>query len=186
MHDTILDARPPSMEKLYPVFKRLLAFLMDVIFLGLLILSIIIFCTAQGVAISFFYPFIVLVPLYKCWMEWKKGATLGKRVMRILVVKAKDHTALTWQQAILRNLVFFPYAFLLIELYYTQDRAAAGNYEVYRQHISWIFTLEEYILFYVTCYSIGCLFLFFSPIHRTLYDYLGGTVCVNKMELIAS
>lgn len=186
MQDTILDEKIIFMEKGYPILmERLLAFLIDAILLGGWIFLVALFCRLTGVEYHLLYPLLFLIPCYKWWAGWKKGGTIGKRIMDITIVNNKNYTPITWQNAFKRNLVFFPYFIALIILYNAQDTVPGGSLNVAKTNFLWIFTLKEYILKYVLFYIFGIFFLFFSASNRTLFDYLSGTICIDKNVLSA-
>lgn len=185
MQEELLDDSTIQLPiDLYPsLWRRFLAAFADVFVLaiGLSFLNLLLVLLEWEK--GFFYPFLLIIPLYKWWVEAQLGATIGKRIQGIVIVDFKKQEPISYGQSFRRNSGLLLYFLLLIGLLHLQDITGFNTHNYDRERIVWVFRLSEFLFLYFVVLGVGFLFLFFSSNKRTLYDYLTGTVC---MEVTAS
>lgn len=112
---------------------------------------------------------------YYIIMHAKGGQTVGKRVSNVRVVSVHDESNIGWTVAIRREWPFliFIALFLAHDLAWAAVYASDGPVHVF-EYTGWAVTA----LFYTWSFAdMAC--TLFNAKHRSLHDYIGGTVVVR-------
>lgn len=130
MEDSILDNLEGSTDPLqlmipYPNFNaRLTAFLIDsIILIGVFIIVWILGSWWSTLRV-YSYLLLLVFSCYKTWMEGKHGRTIGKGLMRIVLVQANHRLPITFQQAAFRNVFWWGFCLLVASGCYLEQQLA--------------------------------------------------------------
>lgn len=124
----------------------------------------------------------LILVVYKPFMEYRYGATLGKMAVKIKVID-KDSNGLSIQKAVIRNTFsLLGQALSLVTgvLLFTNTEflEATSMFEVAALQNTVMSPVPNYIVSVVYC--ISCLTVAFSATKQALHDMLAGTFCVKQ------
>lgn len=188
MQDQLLDDQDIKFPSdWYPsAWRRFLAALID----SLVLMVIVGFL--NGLLFSFtgetkiFAPLFLIIPIYKWWIEAKRGATIGKKAQKIVVVAINNHQPISYMQSFKRNVCLLLYFLLIVLLDYIKTSTGFGTVILNKEWVFLILRLSEFLSLYSMVYLVGFFFLLFNPSRKNLFDHLAGTVCINKKHPTAS
>ena len=115
-------------------------------------------------------------PLYSILMHGFFGRTVGKRVMRVIVLDVSEQRKLSFKQAFLRDagLVFFS-SFQLVNLVHTILVYGVYDERAFMPH--WVRVIVSFGG--LIWYALELLTALFGDKQRALHDRIAGTVVVN-------
>jgi uncharacterized RDD family membrane protein YckC len=121
--------------------------------------------------------------VYKPFLEFKKGATIGKQAMNILVVN-NSGSQLSVQQAVLRNIfdiAFRTFTFIATLIIYSSAGFSSiitnNDYILFQQTI---INFNPYIIFYMLIVIIEIILVLSDKARRSLHDRIGNTYVVKS------
>ena len=128
---------------------------------------------------------LVLDLAYKVILEKTRGATVGKRLLRLRVQDVKTQRPITWNQSLLRALPwalsFYAYVFLTIR--YFQDPAfheVVTNSQFLEYAAGHPLANSTIISLLMIAPFLSASWVISDRLYRALHDRLGGTVVVRE------
>ena len=184
MEDSILDdldtnAHPLELMTPYPNFNaRWTAFLIDSILLISIFILVWIVGSWWSILREYSYLLLLFFSCYKTWMEGKHGRTIGKVLMKIVLVQTNHTLPITFQQALFRNGFWWGLGLLMVVRCYLEQQLLGFWFEA-----PWYWWLPEEIDQFLPWYlMIGvlnyALLLITSP-PRAIIDQAVGTIAVT-------
>lgn len=174
---------PAAKFRLASPLMRLLAWAIDKVVLFPLLL---VYAAAMGISKNIFLAvFALFLDLsYKVILEKRRGATIGKRLLRLRVVDRPTGEAISWNQSLLRALPwalsFYAYVFYSIRLFETPGFMEATDPNALRAIIeqhpltnSTIIGLLQFAPFLSSTWIVS------DSLLRAIHDRLGRTVVIR-------
>jgi uncharacterized RDD family membrane protein YckC len=121
--------------------------------------------------------------LYKPFCEYKYGATIGKRAMKLLVVN-KVFTKAGLQEVVVRNIfniisgIFFSGITLIV--FNTPAFAAVKSNAEFVQLQNRMFNSNPYLIGYTILLIAEIIFILSDKRRRSLHDRMGGTFVIKQ------
>jgi uncharacterized RDD family membrane protein YckC len=182
--DVETDQTEQSNYTLSSIWSRVWALLLDSLILGAVVGSVGIYNfidikSAILVAISSIAGII-----YKPFMEYKYGATLGKMALKIKVVNYY-HEPITLQQAILRSILqIIPSLISMAVMIIIITSGAADSIDNFTEYTlvvgeNKLAKMSQYISYIIL---IDYLFVFFDNNNRCLHDRIASTLVVKPIQ----
>jgi uncharacterized RDD family membrane protein YckC len=124
----------------------------------------------------------VLLMVYKPWMEFQYGSTLGKMAVRVKVV-SRDSDSISIQQAVIRNAPGFASQILAmittVLLFMHPDFQTVSSMDEVANLEDRVFTsVPEYVI--TSFYMISCFAVAFNANKQALHDSMAGTFCIRS------
>jgi uncharacterized RDD family membrane protein YckC len=169
------------MEKYQTITRRFIAIVFDTaIFLAIIyIYEHFILNKRESVTIAITWAVVILISMnfYNIYLTYFYGQTFGKMLLKVKVVDITENS-LTFYQAVLRRLVlfFFDSAYALIKIYvilaYGLDTKLSA------------IPIERFFFYFsLLIYTAEFIVMLSNSKHRSLDDYIAGTVVIRTNEL---
>lgn len=182
MDDGLIEKEPSKPTKLYPhLTKRCAAWWLDVGLVYLMVIGLFSLKQYANLNVSFYYLLLLFVPVYKWWLEGKVGATLGKRILGIVVVQEGTHQAIGLLDSFKRNWLLFPIFIVFTGMLCLHHLFALMELD-YMHYIQQVERLRMLLFFLWGMYIVGNFVLLFT-FPRSFFDSMAKTVCVHKKAL---
>ena len=170
-------------QKTYATFwERLLALLIDGLIIGVITFPINYFNETIFKSFSLFVIFALVGMIYKPFLEFKYGATLGKMVMKISIVTT-SFEPINLTQAILRNAFVLAsniYGIVLTLIIFSSPNFANVTTFTEYNALSVSFTSHWAIGGYSLLTLIDVICLLADNQKRSLHDRIGQTLVIKK------
>jgi uncharacterized RDD family membrane protein YckC len=121
--------------------------------------------------------------VYKPFLEFKKGATIGKEAMNISVVNSGG-SQLSIQQAALRNvfdIAFKTFTFIATLIIYSS--AGFSNISTNEDYVRFqqaVINFNPYVIFYMLIFIVEIILVLSDKARRSLHDRIGNTYVVKS------
>lgn len=183
LQDSLIDEHEVSKKPPFATFgQRVLASIIDFfVFIPIIALNFYNMFDLKQTSIA--YLVVFLTSVYKPFMEFQYGATLGKMAQKLKVVNM-DYGKIELDEAVLRFIPWIPIQ--IISLLQINEIFGSGlinkvNSLVDMQLLDTGSNLPIFNNVFSMLLFIGCLFMLFTPNKQALHDLMGKTFVV-KME----
>lgn len=176
-------AGPPPEFRLANPLLRLAAWIVDkVVLLPLLSVASYAIIISKNLPLAIFA--LALDLAYKVILEKRRGATIGKLLLRIRVIRRDGKGLMTWNQSLLRalpwSLGFYALTFVLIRYFQTPGFLEIATEDGFREFVNeHPLSGNTFVSLMIMAPFLSATWILSDPLLRALHDRLGGTVVVR-------